>query len=113
MLIYKICHRVEWDEAARNDVYAGSAKDREDHFIHFSAAEQVRGTLKRYFADAHDLVLVAVDAGTLGDALKFEAARDGAVFPHLYQTLPLASVKWVKPITRSPDGSFRLPDECA
>ena len=112
MLIYKICHQGEWAQAAREHIYAGSAKDREDHFIHFSTAEQVPGTLARYYSGAGDLVLVAVDPATLGSALKVEPSRDGALFPHLYGTLPLTFVKWVKPIARNMDGSFVLPKEC-
>jgi uncharacterized protein (DUF952 family) len=112
MLIYKICHQDEWAQAMREHIYAGSAKDREDHFIHFSTAEQVPGTLARHFSGAGDLVLAAVDPAALGSALKVEPSRDGALFPHLYGTLPLTFVKWVKPIARNPDGSFVLPKEC-
>jgi uncharacterized protein (DUF952 family) len=112
MLIYKICHEDEWEQALREQLYAGSAKDREDHFIHFSKAAQVPGTLARYYAGAGDLVLVAVDADTLGSALKFEASSGGDLYPHLYGTLPLAFVRWAKPILRNPDGSFELPKEC-
>ncbi len=111
-LIYKICHKKEWTQAVHEHIYAGSAKDREDRFIHFSAAEQVPGTLARYYAQAGDLVLVAVDPATLGHALRYEPSRDGALFPHLYGTLPLSFVKWVRPIRRLPDGSFAIPKEC-
>ena len=52
MLIFKICHAAEWKTAECEGIYAGSAKDREDHFIHFSTAEQVMGTLERYYAGA-------------------------------------------------------------
>ena len=109
-LIYKICHAAEWAQAERDGLYAGSAKDREDHYMHFSTAEQVRGTLERYYANAGDLVLVAVDPKPLG-ALKYEPSRDGALFPHLYGTLPLTFVKWAKPIRRGADGEFLLPQE--
>jgi uncharacterized protein (DUF952 family) len=108
-LIYKICHGIEWRLAEREGIYAGSAKDREDHFIHFSRGEQVMGTLQRYYAEASDLVLVAVTADALGDLLKYEPSRDGALFPHLYGTLPMTFVKWVKPIGRDADGAFVLP----
>jgi uncharacterized protein (DUF952 family) len=111
-LIYKICHKKEWTQAVREHIYAGSAKDREDRFIHFSSAEQVPGTLAKHYAQAGDLVLVAVDPATLGSPLKYEPSRDGALFPHLYGTLPLSFVKWVRPIRRGPDGSFVLPKEC-
>lgn len=110
-LIFKICHAGEWRTAEREGIYAGSAKDREDHFMHFSSGEQVRGTLQRHYADAGDLVLVAVDPKTLGAALKYEPSSGGALYPHLYATLPLAFVQWVKPIRRTPDGTFLLPRE--
>ena len=99
-LIYKIVHAAEWAEAERGEEYAGSAKDRADGFLHFSTAEQVPGTLERYYAGAGDLVLVAVDPALLGQALKYEPASNGGHYPHLYATLPLASVQWTKPIRR-------------
>ncbi len=68
--------------------YDGTAKDKEDGFLHFSTSEQLIGTLEKWYADADDLVLVAVDPDALGDALKWEPSRDGALFPHLYATLP-------------------------
>ena len=96
MLIYKICHAAEWAEAERGGAYAGSAKDRADDFLHFSTAEQVPGTLERYYAGADDLVLVAVDPTPLGAALKYEPASNGALYPHLYANLPLTAVRWAK-----------------
>jgi uncharacterized protein (DUF952 family) len=109
--IFKVCHSTEWALAEREGVYAGSALDRKDGFIHFSTAEQVPGTLERYYANAGDLVLAAVDPKPLGPALKYEPSRDGALFPHLYGTLKLTLVKWVKPIRRGADGAFLLPRE--
>jgi len=98
MLIYKICDAAEWAEAERDGNYAGSANDREDGFLHFSTAEQVPGTLERYYSGADDLVLVAVDPAPLGIAVRYEAASNGALYPHLYGTLPLTAVKWARPI---------------
>lgn len=112
MLIYKIAARTEWTEAETRGAYTGSAADKKDGFIHFSRAPQVPGTLNKWYAGADDLVLVAVDGDQLGAALIFEASRDGALFPHLYGTLPLSAVKWVKPIGRNADGTFAVPEEC-
>jgi uncharacterized protein (DUF952 family) len=107
-LIFKIVAALEWANAS--DDYSGSAKDRADGFLHFSTAEQLLGTLTRYYAQADDLLLVAVDAAALGDALKYEPSRDGALFPHLYGTLPRAAVRWARPISRDARGAFVLPD---
>ena len=109
MLIFKICHHDEWKDATRAGRYDGTAKDREDGFLHFSTSEQLIGTLERYYADADDLVLVAVDPKALGDALKWEKSRDGALFPHLYGTLELSAVKWTGEIGRETEGRFTLP----
>jgi uncharacterized protein (DUF952 family) len=111
-LIYKICHKAEWALAERERSYAGSVKDREDGFLHFSTAAQLPGTLAKYYAGADELLLAAVDAATLGEALRYEPSRDGALFPHLYDVLPLSSVTWVRPILRGADGVFVLPEEC-
>lgn len=109
MLIFKICHHDEWKEAERAGCYDGTAKDKEDGFLHFSTADQLIGTLEKWYADADDLVLVAVDGDALGDTLKWEASRDGALFPHLYATLPLSAVKWTGAIGRETEGRFVLP----
>ena len=111
MTIYKICPAQEWAQALQQRSYSGSPLDRKDGFIHFSTGTQVAGTLAKYYTEANDLVLVAVDAAELGEALRFEAARDGALFPHLYAALPLEAVQWVKPLTRGADGVFVLPPE--
>jgi len=96
--IYKICGEDEWRAAEAAGVYSGNADDARDGFIHLSAADQVAGTLARHYADRTGLLLVAVDPAALGDALKWEASRGGALFPHLYGPLPLDAVVEVRPI---------------
>ncbi|MFN0190511.1 MAG: DUF952 domain-containing protein [Aestuariivirga sp.] len=107
-LIYKICGEEEWKNALIAGIYEGSADDRRDGFIHFSAANQVAGTLARHFSGRRDLVLIAVDESALGDGLKYEASRGGALFPHLYGVLPLTAVRWQKPIQLA-NGEHVLP----
>lgn len=110
--IYKIVHKAEWEQAERQGIYAGSEKDREDGFLHFSSGHQLMETLNKYYAESDHLVLVAVDSKRLGKALKFEPSRDGTMFPHFYGTLPLSSVSWVKPIHRGAAGERILPAGC-
>jgi uncharacterized protein (DUF952 family) len=107
--IYKICTAAEWRDAEREGVYRGSAADRADGFIHFSTAAQAPETAAKWFAGQHGLVLVAVDGGALGDALKWEPSRGGALFPHLYADLPLAAVRSVKPLPLDADGRHAFP----
>jgi uncharacterized protein (DUF952 family) len=94
-LIYKIMSAAEWNAAQEAGIYQGSADDARDGFIHFSTVEQVEGTRAKYFAGSGSLVLLEVDGASLGAALRYEPARGGALFPHLYGVLPLASVRKV------------------
>lgn len=110
MLIYKIIHRAEWRAAEVAGAYAGSEKDRADGFLHFSTIEQVPRTLKRYYANENDLVLVAIDSASLtAGTLKFEPSTGGELYPHLYASLPVSAVTWVRDLTRGPAGEFVLP----
>jgi uncharacterized protein (DUF952 family) len=101
--IYKICRPDEWAAAGRARVFCGSPDDRRDGFIHFSTAAQVPGTLEKYFSGEPGLVLIAVDAGRLGAALKWEPSRGGALFPHLYGDLSLDAVLWSRPLASITD----------
>ena len=107
--IYKICTAAEWAEAERAGVYRGSAVDRQDGFIHFSTAEQAAETAAKWFAGQRDLALVAVDANALGDKLKWEPSRGGALFPHLYGKLTLAAVLRVDPLPLDASGRHVFP----
>ena len=96
--IYKICERAAWQEAEKLGLYRGSAVDHRDGFIHFSSAVQLGETATKHFAAQRDLMLVAIDADALGAALKWEVSRGGALFPHLYGALPVAAVRWARPL---------------
>jgi uncharacterized protein (DUF952 family) len=112
-MIYKICPLSMWHEAQRRGSFSGYGIDQSDGFIHFSTAAQLRETAVRHFAGHDGLALVAVDETVLGPALKWEAARDGALFPHLYGDLPLAAVRWTKPLPLGADGRHVFPEfEC-
>src|SRR3954469_19341126 len=107
--IYKICTTSEWHEAEHAGVYRGSAVDHRDGFIHFSTAEQAAETASKWFAGQRDLVLVAVDADTLGDKLKWEPSRGGALFPHLYAALDVKTVLRVDPLPLDETGRHAFP----
>jgi uncharacterized protein (DUF952 family) len=107
--IYKIVTRSQWREAEKEGLFRGAPVDLADGFIHFSTAQQVAETAAKHFAGKGDLLLVAVDEAALGDALKYEVSRGGALFPHLYAGLPLAAVLWAEPMPLGADGRHRLP----
>lgn len=102
-LIFKIEEQSVWQTAITNGRYKGARVDVADGFIHFSGADQVRGTLAKHFAGRQNLLLIAIDADTLGPALKWEVSRGGALFPHLHADLPIDSVVEACPIPDSHD----------
>ncbi len=108
--IYKICDETAWTEAQASGIYAGSADDARDGFIHFSTGNQVAQTAARHFAGKKNLVLVAVDPSSLGAALRWEPSRGGALFPHLYGALDVGAVLSVLPLPLGGDGVHRFPE---
>lgn len=109
--IYKIISRDDWDRARACGRYTGSADDRRDGFIHFSTAAQMTVTAAKHFAGQADLMLLALDASALGDALKWEPSRGGDLFPHLYAPMPTSAVVKAWPLPLDDDGNHRFPED--
>lgn len=109
--VYKILTRKDWQQACRSGAFVGSRDDLRDGFIHLSAAHQVAGTAARHFRGIDDLTLVALDAGKLGEALRWEPSRGGDLFPHYYGALPVSAALWSKPLSLGPDGVPIMPQE--
>jgi uncharacterized protein (DUF952 family) len=109
-LIYKICPRALWERAEHAGAFVGAPVDLKDGYIHFSTAAQLSETAEKHFRRQTDLLLVAVDEGRLGENLRYEPSRGGALFPHLYAALPLDAVAWVVPLPLAADGTHAIPD---
>ena len=109
-VIYKICPALLWQAAEKAGSFTGAPIDVQDGYLHFSTEKQVRETAEKHFVGQSDLVLIAIDADSLGPALRYEPSRGGDLFPHLYAPLPLSSVRWVKPLPLGADGSHVFPD---
>jgi uncharacterized protein (DUF952 family) len=77
-------------------VFHGAPVDLDDGYIHLSAADQLQGTLDKHFAGQSDLVIAEVDLAALGETVKWEVSRGGALFPHIYGPLPMAAVRGVR-----------------
>lgn len=108
-LIFHACRQDEWEEARSRGSHAGSTQDRQDGFIHFSTAEQLPESMRKHRARQPNIVLLAVDPTALGDTLKWEPSRGGALFPHLHGPLPVSAVRWAKDLPLGPDGIHILP----
>jgi beta-hydroxylase len=89
---YKILTAPQWAQFQADGVFIGAPVDLDDDYIHLSAADQLQGTLDKHFAGQSGLVIVEVDLAALGDAVKWEVSRGGALFPHVYGPLPMAAL---------------------
>ena len=110
MLIYKIFRGPEWQEFQARGETRGAPVDLSDGFVHFSTAEQAAETAARHFAGQDGLILLALEAAAMGDALRWELSRGGAEFPHLYRALRLDEVLWAKPLPLV-DGRHEFPPD--
>ena len=92
MHAYKVLTADQWVQFQSEGVFTGAAVDLADGYIHMSTAEQLGETLAKHFAGQSGLVVATIDLTQLGDALKWEVSRGGALFPHYYGALPMAAV---------------------
>jgi len=108
--IFHVCRAAEWAAAQAAGLYHGSSQDQADGFIHFSSAAQLAESVAKHRAGQDGLLLLAVDPAALGAALKWEPARGGQLFPHLYGALPLAAVLSARPLPLGADGRHVFPE---
>lgn len=114
-IVYKISGSAEWAQARAAGIYHGSPDDLRDGYIHLSTAAQIAGTLARHFSDGDGqgragLVLLAFTVEGLGPLLKWEPARNGALFPHLYGPLDPASAISSHELPVGSSGRHILPE---
>ena len=113
MLIYKVLRAPEWasfDAEGAHPRRAGRPRRRLTSTS--PPPRSFRAPLARHFAGETGAMLLAVDAGAAGAAVRWEPARGGALFPHLYRPLERADVLWARPLADGPAGPL-APDGLA
>ena len=109
-IAYKVLTADQLNTLEHEGRFAGAPVDLADGYIHLSTADQLQGTIDKHFAGQQDLQLVAVDLEALGDKVKWEESRGGALFPHIYGApITLDVVVAYSPLEYEQDGSIRLP----
>jgi uncharacterized protein (DUF952 family) len=108
-LIYHMCPAEIWAEAIASGKYTGTADDRRDGFIHFSTADQIAESARRHRAGQTGLLLIAIDPVRLGDRLRWEESRGGALFPHVYGALRPGEITSAVPLPLGTDGEHVFP----
>jgi uncharacterized protein (DUF952 family) len=109
MIAYKVVTADQMSQLEADGTFAGAPVDIADGYIHLSTADQLDETVTKHFAGQDNLHIAAVDLDALGDAVKWEPSRGGALFPHIYAPLPLSAVVAYSPLERGSDGKVGLP----
>ena len=91
------------------DAFGGAPIDLADGYIHLSTRDQLTETVDRHFAGQSDLWVAAIDLAALGETVKWEESRGGALFPHIYGSMPLEVVIAYGALERNDDGTVKLP----
>lgn len=109
--LYKILTPKEWDSFCDAGETGGSPLDVKDGFIHFSTASQLADTLAKHFKTARPLVLAEIPLPKLSaQDVRWEKARQGDLFPHLYGILRRDSVSQHWPLHADARGVYALPE---
>ena len=103
-LIYKILTPDAEAQFAADGVLTPSGVDAADGYVHFSTAAQLSETLDKHYEGHGALIILAINAGACGDALRWEHSRGGDLFPHLYGQLTAALVAARFALTANRDG---------
>lgn len=111
MVIYKILRADEWADLQGRGLTAGSPADLADGYVHLSTAAQLPGTLAKHYAGEGPLHLLACEADRMAPDLRWEPAREGALFPHLYRPLRLTDILWTRSIAPGANGHETGPLE--
>ncbi|HYO95854.1 MAG TPA: DUF952 domain-containing protein, partial [Polyangiaceae bacterium] len=70
---------------------------------------QLEATAAKHYGGRDDLLVLVVSTAALGDAVRWEPARDQQLFPHLYASLPVSAVRSRAPLQLGADGKHVLP----
>ena len=86
------------DEGPEGELFEAKVKVLGEYIKHHVKEEEQPGGM---FAKAKKS---SMDLIALGEELKWEPSRGGALFPHLYASLPTRLALWARPLPLGPDG---------
>jgi uncharacterized protein (DUF952 family) len=107
--IYHLVPRSQWEKAPAGPFEAESLKT--EGFIHCSNGDQVARVANLFFAGEADLVVLGIDADSLGTLLRDEDIGTGEPFPHVYGPIERSAILEVKTLSRGPENLWFFPPE--
>ncbi len=108
--IYKVLTADQW-AAAEAGAPIQAAVDVADGYVHLSTAAQLQATLSKWFRGQIGCVLASFDADDFGPNLRWEPARDGDLFPHVYGRVSAKQAKAIWLLETGADGAPLAPGD--
>jgi len=106
--IYHITNSVAWKQAQQSGFYQGDTLATEG-FIHCSTGEQVAQTANRFYQGQPGLLLLEIAPSKVTAKIKYEAAANDELFPHIYGPLNIEAVSQTFGFEPNAEGDFTLP----
>ena len=110
--IYKVLTKEQW-AAAEAGALVKAPVDETDGYVHFSTRTQLKETLAKWFHGIEGCVLVSFDADTFEEHLKWEKARGGDKFPHVYGDVRASQALSIWLLELDDDKNPMVPDDVA
>lgn len=95
MIIYHSTTPEDWKKFENEDYYEAESLHSEG-FIHASFAEQLDETLRLYFKDYPNVIILKIDEVALDAEIRVEKSRNGEFFPHIYGRLNKSAVVYLE-----------------
>ena len=109
-IILHITQSKQWKEAELSGIYRGDTLNTEG-FIHCSTPKQIIPTANRFFLHKQGLVVLFIGIDRIQSEIRYEAAENGELFPHIYGVLNTNAVLKVFELSAGEDGRFQLSSE--
>jgi uncharacterized protein (DUF952 family) len=109
-MIYKVLTAEQWAAAEAGEPIQAPV-DVADGYVHFSTDQQIQATLSKWFKGKTGCVLASFDSDDFGPSLKWETARGGDLFPHVYGDVRAWQVRSLWLLEMGEDGAPLAPDE--
>lgn len=111
-IILHITKREQWEKAKLKGVYRGDTLDSEG-FIHCSTSQQLIKVANALFRAQEGLVLLCIETDKVQSEIRYEGAKGGELYPHIYGPLNINAVVKVVDFEPVKNGKFVLPKKIA
>lgn len=86
--------------------YIGESYLTDEGFIHASTIKQFYEVSRRFNEDQHKRVIIIIDVDKLEPVVKYEEAKNGLLYPHIYGKINIESVVEVMTYEKDENNQF-------